>query len=261
MATKLTAQETVELALSYLGTKQGSARHKEIIDYFNSKSPHGEKMTYVNAWCSTFASTIAMKAGYTTENTALSCQCSRMIAYAKQLGLWHERDDIIPGIGWFVIYDWQDDGIDDNMGDPDHIGIVYKVHNNHIFVIEGNKGKEHKCDYRRISINDKNIRGFVEIRYKRKKRGYNKKLPTISEIKKLTGREILRKGDEGEAVIKWKKFLNWYFQAQVVKPTPLFGDITAKYTKIFKSQNRFKIWSGSVGAASLKKAQQIIDRK
>lgn len=43
MATKLTAQETVELALSYLGTKQGSARHKEIIDYFNKKKPHGKK--------------------------------------------------------------------------------------------------------------------------------------------------------------------------------------------------------------------------
>lgn len=261
MATKLTAQETVELALSYLDVVQGSKRHKEIIDYFNSKSPHGEKMKYTTAWCATFASTILMKAGYTTKNTALSCQCSRLIAYAKQLGLWHERDDITPGIGWFIIYDWQDDGIGDNTGDPDHIGIVYKIKNEHIFVVEGNKGAEHKCGYRCVNVDDDKIRGFVEIRYKRNKRGYDKVLPTEAEIQKLTGRKVLKVGDKGDAVLKWKKFLNWYFQSKVVDLTPTFGETTAKYTKIFKSQNRFKTWSGSVGAASLKKAQQVINRK
>ena len=54
MATKLTAQETVELALGYLGTEQGSARHKEIIDYFQHVNTVVLPMVHRLALCNEF---------------------------------------------------------------------------------------------------------------------------------------------------------------------------------------------------------------
>ena len=54
-------KELVETARSFLGVKQGSKKHKEIIDIFNKVRPDGWAMTYSAPWCATFVSAMGIK--------------------------------------------------------------------------------------------------------------------------------------------------------------------------------------------------------
>ena len=56
----------VRYAQSYLGAKQGDAKHKKIIDIFNSIKPlpDGWSMNYSAAWCAAFVSACAHACGF-----------------------------------------------------------------------------------------------------------------------------------------------------------------------------------------------------
>lgn len=56
------------------------------------------------------------------------------------------------------MYDWDDTGIGDCTGAPEHVGIVAGVSKNFITVIEGNKGNA--VGYRVIKVNGRYIRGY-----------------------------------------------------------------------------------------------------
>jgi hypothetical protein len=56
------------------------------------------------------------------------------------------------------MYDWNDNGVGDNTGAPDHVGIVVSVSGKTIRVIEGNINNS--VGYRNIAVNGKYIRGF-----------------------------------------------------------------------------------------------------
>ena len=68
-----------------------------------------------------------------------------------------------PKPGDIIFYDWQDNGIGDNIGATDHVGIVENVINNVIVVIEGNKNNA--VERREIQINGRYIRGFGVPKY------------------------------------------------------------------------------------------------
>jgi hypothetical protein len=82
------------------------------------------------------------------------------------MGRWEERDSYIPKPADYLFYDWQDNGIGDNIGSPDHVGIVVEVKNNIVRVIEGNL--HDSVEYRTISINGRYIRGYGIPDYKSK---------------------------------------------------------------------------------------------
>ena len=88
-----------------------------------------------------------------------------LIEAAKKIGCWQENDAYVPSPGDGVLYDWQDNGIGDNTGNPDHVGTVIEVHkeSGYMVVEEGNYGNAVKK--RTLSINGKFIRGFITPKY------------------------------------------------------------------------------------------------
>ena len=149
----------VETAKEYLGCKESDGSHKKIIDLYNSQKPLpvGYKVTYDDAWCATFVSAVAVKLGL-TDIILPECSCSRMVALYQKAGRWTENDAYVPNPGDLLMYDWQDNGIGDNTGAPDHVGIVCSVSGNTITVIEGNKSDS--VAYRTIQVNGRYIRGY-----------------------------------------------------------------------------------------------------
>lgn len=160
-----TAQKVVDIAFEYLGCKQGSAKQKQLISTFNKVKPQGYTARYTDPWCAEAWSAWQIAAGNTSKDVPLSANCGQLIRDAERLGIWVENDAAIPQIGWGLLYDWDDTGKGDNRGGPDHVGLIYAVDKNYIYVIEGNKGSESVCGKRAVQINGKFIRGFIAPKY------------------------------------------------------------------------------------------------
>lgn len=151
----------VNFALNYLGTKEGTATHKKIVDGYNKIDPlpEGYKLKISDSWCAAFVSYCFNEKN--NKKFPYECSCPRMIKKAQAAGLWIEDDGYIPKRNDCVLYDWQDNGAGDNKGVADHIGIVESVTKSGIItVIEGNYSDSVKR--RQISVNGKYIRGFIK---------------------------------------------------------------------------------------------------
>lgn len=158
------ASKIVEQAKSWIGYKESNGTHKEIIDVYNAHKPlaQGYAVKYTDAWCATFVSAVAIKVGY-TDIIPTECGCQRMIELFKKLGCWDENDARTPNPGDIIFYDWEDSGSGDNKGHSDHVGIVEKVANGKITVIEGNYSNSVKR--RTLAVNGKYIRGYGVPKY------------------------------------------------------------------------------------------------
>lgn len=150
----------VEQAQRWLGFSESDGRHREIIDLYNSYTPHprGVAMDYQMPWCATFVSAVAIACGV-DDIMPVECSCPVMITLYQRLGCWME-DDGYAGVkpGDVLFYDWQDDGRDENTGTPDHVGLVESVNGSTIVVIEGNCSN--KVARRSLQINGRYIRGY-----------------------------------------------------------------------------------------------------
>lgn len=154
----------VKLAKSWLGLNEADGSYKSIIDIYNTQKtfPRGTKMKYEWAWCACTWSALAIKLGY-QEIMPIEISCIQLINIAKQMGIWVEDDSYVPMPGDAILYDWQDNGVGDNAGQPDHVGVVIMVYDGIITVIEGNYND--RVGVRQIRINNKFIRGFITPRY------------------------------------------------------------------------------------------------
>lgn len=178
------ASEVVAQAKSWIGRKESNGTHKEIIDIYNTHKPHprGYKMTYEAPWCATTVSAIAIKLGY-TDIIPVECSCSKMIELAKKMGSWVESDGRTPKPGDIIMYDWDDNGKGDNTGSPDHVGIVEKVVNTKITVIEGNYSNAVKRRY--LEVNGKYIRGYIVPKYDAEPKKTSTKKPAVKKSTKI----------------------------------------------------------------------------
>ena len=72
-------QKIVSIAQSYIGCKESDGSHRKIIDLYNSHKPlaRGYAVKYTDAWCSTFASAVAIAAGMTDIIPESTSSCSR----------------------------------------------------------------------------------------------------------------------------------------------------------------------------------------
>lgn len=146
--------------------------HADILDIYNSYKPlpRNYKVKMSDAWCAATVSAAWIKAGVASI-CPIECSCSKIIEKAKKLKIWVEDDKYVPKPGDALIYDWGDGSnyaSTDNQGNPDHIGIVKKVSDGKIVVIEGNlKGSDgvRKVGTRTINVNGRYIRGFVTPNY------------------------------------------------------------------------------------------------
>lgn len=156
--------KVVSIAQSYIGCNERDGSHKKIIDLYNSHKPlaRGYAVKYTDAWCSTFASAVAIQAGL-TGIIPTECGCGKHIELFKKLGSWQENDAYVPSPGDYIFYDWQDSGVGDNKGAADHVGIVEKVAGNTITVIEGNYSNAVKR--RTLAVNGRYIRGYGVPKY------------------------------------------------------------------------------------------------
>lgn len=150
----------------WIGKKSSDNSHCEILNIYNSNKPlpRGYAVKPTDAWCATFVSAVFIDCGY-ADIFPIECSCNQMLEKAKEMQIWVEDDSFVPDVGDVVLYDWQDNGINDNTGWPDHVGIVTYVdkQSGYMVVIEGNY--DNAVKKRTINLNGKYIRGFITPKY------------------------------------------------------------------------------------------------
>lgn len=184
------ASKVVEQAKAWLGYNEADGSHKKIIDVYNSHKPlaRGYKVKYTDAWCATFVSAVAVQLGY-TDIMPTECSCAKMIELYKKLGAWVENENRTPNVGDILFYDWEDNGVGDNTGRSDHVGIVERVVGDTITVIEGNY--KNAVTRRNIRVNGKYIRGYGVPKYDK---------PTTKTEVCTVEVNVLKKGAKGDNV-------------------------------------------------------------
>ena len=156
----------VNTAAGYVGATQGSSKHIDIVNTYNAIKPlpRGYKLKTSDAWCAATVSAMAAKCNL-LDIIPAECSCVSMVTLAQKLGIWQENDAYVPKAGDIILYDWQDNGNGNNVGTPDHVGIVAGVSGSTITVIEGNKGSPAQVGYRYIAVNGRYIRGYILPNY------------------------------------------------------------------------------------------------
>ena len=112
---------------------------------------------------------------------------------------------------------------------PTHTCNFVKYENGYVYTWDGNVGGGVTYNKRKASV----FCGFANLPYKK----------------------YMTKGDKGVDVLKWQKFLNWYF-GKVVAEDSDFGDFTTKYTKEFQKAVGITV-DGTVGYETVKKAKEV----
>ena len=137
MTEKQIRQAMVTRARRYLGCRESNGSHKQIIDIYNKHKPlaRGYAVKYTDAWCATFGSAVAILEGH-TDIIPTECGCDAQIALWKAKGRWQENDAYVPQAGDYIYYDWQDNGVGDNRGSSDHVGIVEKCEGGRVYTVE-----------------------------------------------------------------------------------------------------------------------------
>ena len=154
-------QKVADTINAWVGAVKGDAVHAEILRIYNSHRPlaRGYTVQKGDAYCATAASAAYISVGM-ADFTGTECGVDPWIKIAQGLGIWVENDAHRPGIGDAIIYDWEDSGSGENLGYPDHIGIVTAINGNYMTVTEGNMSGG-KVGRRTIGVNDRYIRGFI----------------------------------------------------------------------------------------------------
>lgn len=162
--------KVVQTARGYLGSKEADGTHKKIIDGYNAHKPlaRGYLVKYTDAWCATFVSFIGIVCGL-TDIMPTECGCGAMIDLYKKKGRWQENDAHRPQTADIIMYDWDDNGVGDCTGYPEHVGIVKEVNGNTITVIEGNMNDA--VGERTLQVNGRFIRGYCLPDYASKASG------------------------------------------------------------------------------------------
>lgn len=202
MTEKQLRQKFVNMAVSYVGVKEGSSKHKYIIDTYNKIKPlpQNYKVTYKDAWCATFVSAMASKVDM-LDIIPAECSCNRQIALWKKLGRWEEKDSYTPEIGDILYYSWTDNGVGDCTLISDHVGIVVSINGSNVKVVEGNYSDSVK--YRIMSVNGKFIRGYGKPDFASKAKSTNSSKVSISSSKECSCQVELKElkyGDDGADV-------------------------------------------------------------
>lgn len=164
-------EKVVEKARSWIGKNEKDMTHMQIIDVYNkniAKTPRKIAMSPSWPWCACTWSAIAFSLGYEAI-MPVEMSCSALIDIAKKMGIWVEDDAHVPLPGDAVLYDWSDDGKNDCVGPPDHIGVVEYVDKKAgtFIVIEGNY--HDSVGRRTMLLNGRYIRGFITPKYTFKK--------------------------------------------------------------------------------------------
>lgn len=154
----------IKALTAWNGAIKGDVKHKEIVDAYNSYTPHprGYKLTVLDDYCAATVSAAAILCGL-ADVIPIECSCGEQIRAYQARGQWIEDDGHVPQVGEQIFYCWAD-GKDyaetDCTGAPNHTGIVTHCDGELIRVFEGNMGAKQKCGYRSLGVNGRYIRGY-----------------------------------------------------------------------------------------------------
>lgn len=152
-------QNVVDVMRGWLGWTEANGKFRQIIDLYNTQDPLPRRypVKYSDEWCAATVTAAGIAAGL-QDIIYGECGCGKMIALYGERGLWVEDDAYVPSPGDIIMYDWDDSGLGDNRGSPDHVGIVEQVVGSTITIIEGNKGGA--VGRRKLAVNGRYIRGY-----------------------------------------------------------------------------------------------------
>jgi len=160
MTEKELRQKVADTINAWVGGTKGSAKHLDILTVYNDHKPlaRGYTVKATDAYCATTVSATFIRAGI-ADYTGTECGVEKFVEIAKAKGIWVEDDAHTPKIGEACVYDWDDNGVGDDTGAGDHIGIVTAT-GNPFTVTEGNMSGG-KVGKRSMAANGKYIRGFI----------------------------------------------------------------------------------------------------
>lgn len=198
-----TRNEIVKQAQDWVGLKESDGSHRKIIDLYNAHKPlaRGYALKYTDAWCVGTIGALAVACN-ATDIIPMEVSCYYVTQNAKTMGIWVENDGYKPLPGDIIVYDWDDSGIGENTGSPDHVGIVEKISGNTITVIEGNYSNAVKR--RSICVDGQYIRGYIVPKYEAESAAESQ---TEAAAERLP---MLRKGDKGKTVVAMQILLIGY---------------------------------------------------
>lgn len=152
----ITKEKYIETARAYLGTVEGTPKHKSIVAAYNAIKPlpRGYRLNTWDAWCAGFVSAIASLAGF-GDGFPYECSVQQMVNQAKKMKLWAGKKAV--KVGWLAVYDWQKDSI------ADHVGVVIDVTTKQIKVLEGNYRDTVRV--RTIAKDSDLIKGYIALKY------------------------------------------------------------------------------------------------
>lgn len=206
-------KKVVSIVNGWVGGKQGSSIHKEILAIYNEYAKaHGMALAYESyAWCDITASAAWIKAGI-AQWVPIAMSCGQSISKAKSLGIWQESDSYKPKIGEACLYDWEDDGKGDDTTGHDHIGIVVSVGSDTFSVVEGNAGSPSQVRRIQRKVNQRYIRGFICPDYAMiaKKLTPSTKKPSLDELAK----QVIN-GDYGSGAARKSKLNSMYKKGEI----------------------------------------------
>lgn len=160
-------QRVAEIMLGWVGAYRGDSKHLEILRIYNSHKPLARSYTVQvgDAYCATTASAAYIAAGI-AGYTGTECGVDPFVQIAQKKGYWVEDDAYVPKVGDACVYDWGDSGSGNNLGYPDHIGIVTRSSNGTFDVVEGNMSGG-RVGVRTMLVDGKYIRGFIAPDFKK----------------------------------------------------------------------------------------------
>ena len=242
MTEKQLRQKVADTINGWIGAVRGDATHAEILRIYNSQQelPRGYKVQKNDAYCATTASAAYIKAGI-AQYTGTECGVGQWVEIARKLGIWVEDDAYRPGIGDAICYDWDDSGTGENLGFPDHIGIVVMVSGNAITVTEGNINNG-RVAQRCIEVNGKYIRGYICPKFAEIAEEVDPDTPIEDDVETpletcTVTLPVLRYGSRNGHVKTCQALLNHYFGAGLTVDG-YFGRVTEKAVKEYQTARK-----------------------
>ena len=109
-------------------------------------------------WCACFVSWCANQCGYIDAGIIPKFSgCEWGVSWFKQQGAW-ANNSITPTPGMIIFFDWADKEGGSLDGRADHVGIVEKVENGRVYIIEGNTADS--CQERSYALGHFEILGY-----------------------------------------------------------------------------------------------------
>ena len=227
----------IETARSYLGTTEGSVKHKEIIDLYNkARYSDAYQMTMSDPWCCAFVVAVFEKCGMADIIPGYAA-CDQMISIFTKWGRYYSRSVRSVRPGDIIFYNWNGDL------SADHVGIVVQNRFGELSVIEGNKSDT--VAYRSIGSMDSCVLGYGVPNYEATSESRIDSTSHDLDKEYIRTLPLLQFGKNNVYVKILQVLLNYYYDANL-EVDGEYGAKTKKAVADYQMSNSLEV-DGIVG--------------